>query len=121
MSEAKKGKPQDPEINEKRRQTMLSKGKDHHNYKEDASYSAVHYWIARRYGKAKQCINCQVEDKSRYFWANVSGEYKRDISDWLELCASCHSKFDLHLITVNGIERGSIKLAEGKYRHKYGK
>lgn len=26
--------------------------------------------------------------------ANKSGEYLRDLSDWLSLCVSCHRKYD---------------------------
>jgi len=25
-------------------------------------------------------------------WHNISGEYKRDVSDWIRLCAKCHKK-----------------------------
>lgn len=27
-------------------------------------------------------------------WANISGKYLRDITDWVRLCVSCHKYFD---------------------------
>ena len=33
--------------------------------------------------------------QSRYHWANVSGKYLRDISDWIQLCVKCHKQFDI--------------------------
>ena len=56
-------------------------------------YSATHYWVYRYYGKANHCVECTKPSK-RFEWANISGEYKRDISDWMQMCTSCHKKFD---------------------------
>lgn len=61
---------------------------------DEAGYTAKHQWIHRKFGKASQCVHCGIEDAKRYEWANVSGEYKRNIDDWLELCKSCHIKYD---------------------------
>lgn len=36
-----------------------------------------------------------IEQPKRYEWANISGEYKRDRSDWVMLCPSCHRKIDM--------------------------
>ena len=116
LSISHKGKRRTPDANERTRKTMLSKGVNHHNYSKNPSYSAVHYWIVRRYGKASQCINCHLPDRKRYHWANTSGEYKRDISDWIELCASCHWYFDNANMEANGIMRSGKKLSEGKYK-----
>ena len=72
----------------------------HHNWKgDDVGYSALHSWIRRKLGKAARCEEC-LTDKipagfQRYFqWANVSGEYKRDFTDWKQLCVKCHKAFD---------------------------
>jgi hypothetical protein len=36
------------------------------------------------------------DGKKRYFdWANISGEYLRDFSDWQQLCKLCHKAFDI--------------------------
>lgn len=57
------------------------------------TYVAVHLWLHRKYGKASRCEHCK-QDKHLYHWANISGEYRRDISDWKQLCVSCHRKMD---------------------------
>lgn len=74
--------------------------RDNNNYLwkgDDAQYRTKHHWVVRRLGKATMCESCGLteipEGKQRYFdWANISGEYKRDISDWQQLCRKCHGK-----------------------------
>lgn len=64
------------------------------NYKgELAGYGSKHSWIYRHKGKASRCIFCGVKNK-RYTWANISGKYKRDFNDYMELCYSCHKFYD---------------------------
>lgn len=62
-------------------------------YKETVSYRAIHKWIERTLGRPKKCLHCGTTEKLN--WANVSGEYKRDLTDWMELCSSCHRKHDI--------------------------
>lgn len=66
---------------------------------EKAKYGTKHQWIRRLLGSANKCIRCGLntlpEGKKRYFdWANISGEYKREVSDWMQLCKKCHKAFD---------------------------
>ena len=64
------------------------------NYKgEDASYSSMHKWIVAHRGKATKCEDCG-KATGRIHWANLSGHYRRELSDWKQLCPSCHKKFD---------------------------
>ena len=97
---------------------ILKKGHKYHVFaenhpawqKENPSYRAVHGWIRSRHGKANKCENenCIYPRKSArgellvkpksFQWANISGEYKRDIADFIQLCASCHKKFDLNKV-----------------------
>jgi len=49
-----------------------------------------------------------VRERARYEWANISGEYKRDVSDYIQLCPSCHRKFDMGKITLNQIKNGEL-------------
>lgn len=75
-------------------------GKKHYNWKGDAaSYIPKHAWIARHFGRPDICEICGAvnipEGKKRWFeWANISGKYKRDRSDWRRLCKKCHAKVD---------------------------
>lgn len=61
---------------------------------EKASYSASHHWINSQLGRPKECENCGTKDASHYEWSNMSGEYKRDVSDWARLCVRCHRYID---------------------------
>lgn len=66
------------------------------NWKGDnASYAAKHIWITYHYGAPKVCEECCASDRKMYHWANISGEYRRDRTDWLRLCVPCHKKMDL--------------------------
>lgn len=55
-------------------------------------YSALHDWVRGQLGKPKRCCNCGGNHKLH--WANKSGKYKRKISDWIQLCYSCHREYD---------------------------
>lgn len=59
-----------------------------------SNYINIHYWVYKKYGKAKYCANNNDHKSKRYEWANISGKYKKDISDWKQLCPSCHRKMD---------------------------
>lgn len=78
----------------------LSKtGNKHPRWQENPSYSTVHYWIAKIKGKPKLCEMCGLKKspkgKKKWFqWANISGEYKRLVNDWIRLCYPCHRKYD---------------------------
>lgn len=43
----------------------------------------------------KVCLTCKKEFNVRGKWANKSGEYKRQLSDYFSLCVPCHKKYDL--------------------------
>lgn len=57
---------------------------------DHATYEAVHAWVKVRLGKATYCTNNLSHTASRYEWANISGEYKRDINDWHSFCSKCN-------------------------------
>lgn len=77
----------------KRKMSLAALGK-HDNEKnpawkgDEAGYTALHNWVRRRLGKASKCVNGHIA--KQYYWANISGEYKRDLSDWHEFCCSCN-------------------------------
>ena len=76
----------------------LPSGSNHHNWKgEGVGYSAIHSWIARIMGKPKYCERCSSSKRptNQYHWANMSGNYERNVWDWQRLCAKCHKNFDV--------------------------
>ena len=62
---------------------------------DDAGYMAIHDWNRKTWGKINKCEFCGKEGNSHQIhWANKDHKYKRDRSDWLRLCVSCHYKYD---------------------------
>jgi hypothetical protein len=59
---------------------------------DEVGYSALHAWVRKVLGTPKECWECGTTTAGRYEWANVSGEYKREVGDWARLCVSCHRK-----------------------------
>jgi len=62
----------------------------------EAGYRALHIWVEKRLGKPRFCEHCGNRELGHrhYHWANISRKYKRDLKDWLRLCAKCHKKYD---------------------------
>lgn len=58
------------------------------------TYSGVHAWVRRTLGTPSTCENCSVTSGITFDWANLSGEYLRDESDWARLCRRCHFLMD---------------------------
>ena len=77
-------------------------GEKNPNWKGDnVSYRGLHLWVESKLGKPKHCAICQNTDERKvYHWANVSKTYKRDLSDWIRLCVSCHSLFDRGVVSL---------------------
>ena len=65
------------------------------------NYVNLHYWVKRHLGTPEVCEHCGKSGLSgvQIHWANKSGEYKRELSDWLRLCTKCHKKYDSQLTT----------------------
>ena len=57
---------------------------------DNAKYSTIHEWLRLRLGTPSNCSACGSTTAKRYEWANLSGQYMRELSDWVRLCASCH-------------------------------
>ena len=109
-TEFKKGNVPSPKVIEKARQR---KGDKHPNWRADQTgYGNKHSWLKRNYGKANRCKNkgCVYPRTNsngkvllkpkRFDWANISQKYKRELSDWTQLCGSCHKKYDMGLIKL---------------------
>ena len=71
-------------------------GEKNVNWKGDeASYGSLHDWVSYHKGNEKKCSQCGEDEPSkRYEWANISGEYKREIDDYIRLCKKCHYHYD---------------------------
>lgn len=59
-------------------------------------YRVLHRWVERKLGKPNKCEHCgKIVLNNRYIhWANKSGLYLRDLTDWIRLCSKCHAKYD---------------------------
>lgn len=70
-------------------------GESNPNYlkPEGVSYVSIHRKVNRLYAKTVLCEHCLKLKKLE--WANISGKYLIERSDWLCLCRSCHKKFDV--------------------------
>lgn len=70
---------------------------------DKVGYRALHNWVEKVLGKPKVCQNCGkiCTTRNSIHWANKTGKYLRDISDWLRLCVKCHKKHDKFLSSLN--------------------
>jgi len=55
-------------------------------------YAGLHWWIRKHKPKPDFCEMCG--EKQPFEVANISGEYKRDINDFMWVCRKCHMKSD---------------------------
>lgn len=80
---------------------------------DKAGYRALHYWLIRARGPAVKCELCGKEKTTpkSVQWANVSRSYLRDVDDWISLCASCHTQYDMTPEVLNKL-RENIKKAQ---------
>src|SRR3990167_5831000 len=53
---------------------------------------ALHRWVKNRFPKSPFCQLCKQSEP--HDLANISQEYKRDLSDWEWLCRHCHMTKD---------------------------
>lgn len=67
-------------------------GRQNSQWKENPTYRTLHQWINNNKPKPDRCECCGQNKKLDA--ANISGEYKRDLSDWEYLCRKCHMKKD---------------------------
>ena len=54
----------------------------------DVGYARLHAWAINKINKPGSCPSCNR--KVRLDLANISQEYKRDVTDWEWLCRRCH-------------------------------
>lgn len=80
-----------------------------HSWKGDAAlesskYYRVHKWVYDNLGKPTECERRKKDNLKSHsiHWANISHEYKYELSDWARLCSSCHKLYDLGKVELNG-------------------
>jgi hypothetical protein len=56
--------------------------------------NSVHMWLKRNYPKSGACEQCNSEGETDYAFLRHPETYTWDISDYAELCRSCHAKLD---------------------------
>ena len=67
---------------------MLGENNPNWKNKCNGGYVKLHEFIKRRLIQPKICSSCGKNKKLDL--ANISQEYKQDLSDWKWLCRSCH-------------------------------
>ena len=90
-----KGRPRNSGTFQKEGRTLS--GEKHPLWKGDKiSYNGLHKWLYRCLDNPDTCEHCgKTGLKGKEInWANKSGEYKRDLNDWIRLCRLCHEKYD---------------------------
>lgn len=74
---------------------LLIREKNHYLWKGDnVGYSSLHAWVRKKLGTPSKCKHCGTTTAVKFEWANISGEYKRELTDWIRLCKACHNKYD---------------------------
>jgi hypothetical protein len=94
---------------------------------DKVSYKSLHTWVRRKLIEPDYCPCCGNHKKNYLDIANISGEYKRDLSDWKWMCRKCHMEEDGRLRRLNElpknppiltkeiIEKIRLALRKGKY------
>jgi hypothetical protein len=76
-------------------------GVEHSAWKgDDVGYGGVHMWLYKNKKRVGICKSCGIVCKKSEFH-NISGEHRRDVNDYIELCNSCHK------LTRRGEHRGA--------------
>lgn len=107
----KKGRPFRFRVGNKRPEEwtkrQIEKVSNERNYAwkgEDVSYVGLHAWLRRKLGKPTKCSKCgKIDKKPRFIqWANIDGKYRRELSDYVAMCGSCHKLYDIAIKATRG-------------------
>lgn len=126
MSKVHSGKILSRETRDKISKTKKSMNlinEKNHNWKGDnVGYKCLHDWVRKYRPKPDACQKCGK--KQDYLEvANISGEYKRDIDDYIYLCVRCHKEMDGNLepFIKGGEHTRFIKGHKNELRYNRGK
>lgn len=67
---------------------------------DKVTYFPLHRWVRRNLPPPKNCQTCGLEKPLDA--ANISQEYRRDLTDWKYLCRRCHMIEDGRMEKVAG-------------------
>jgi hypothetical protein len=70
-----------------------SKGSNAWNWKDHPNYRTLHRWVQNNKPHSEKCERCG-KISPKLDCANISGNYTRDVNDYIWLCRSCHMRFD---------------------------
>lgn len=75
---------------------------------DDVKYDGLHRWINHKLGKPTKCEHCGKDGLTgkHIHWHNKNHQYERNLTDWMRLCSSCHTKANNilkshRLLTIN--------------------
>jgi hypothetical protein len=95
-----------------RNKGRFTKGLNHYNWRgSKATYPAFHCWLRSNFGSANKCENPNCLGISKnYDWALIHGKTYDHIKDnFIQLCRSCHVKYDMSEETKKKISKGVSK------------
>jgi len=62
---------------------------------ENPSYTAIHQWLIKNYGRPELCEHCGRTEAKRFEWAKLQNkEYERKRENFIRLCKKCHNDYD---------------------------
>lgn len=72
---------------------------------DKVSYRTLHRWVVSHRGQPDTCEYCKTSGlvNKKIHWANISRLYKRDLDDWMRLCAKCHKAYDMDKLMLTEI------------------
>lgn len=76
---------------------------------DDVGYSGLHIWVKKNLGKPPKCEHCEKDNLfgKAIHWANKDHKYRRNLEDWIRLCAACHTKYDIEMgFRILGVQVG---------------
>jgi len=72
--------------------------------------AVIHKHLRAKYGSASECVFCDAPTH-HFEWANVTGDYTKNIEDYLPMCLHHHRSLD------NGTEQARNNFSKGQMGH----
>ena len=89
LSKARRGQHNSPE-------TEFKKNPNSFKAQNMKTYYSIHRWVRKNKGVPTICTMASTKDRcSPYFdWANINGEYEKDLDDYASVCRKHHFRYD---------------------------